>query len=231
MNKLARKMKSAFLLTAAIVVSSFGLDAAKAYSQTSYTLDLNYDVLSQPALVEDDKFTLTVSGTSTDAPFGLNTINDFAYTQINPVTGVYRINSNPEIFSLENRPLGQFTLGSGSNKIFGTDDVSGVTDLKNLTSQGSGIFTITGGEGLFQGATGQFKFSETSKVSFEPNTPNQTRSNLAGTVTTVSSQKVPESSNNIGLVSIGLAASFYGLKKYKRSGHFNNSQFIPKSLT
>lgn len=216
MKKLAMSLKDAFLLTTVVVLSNFSLDATKAYSQTSYTLDVNYDIRSQLGLIkDDDKFTLTVSGTSTDAPFGLNTINDFTYTQINPVTGVYRINSNPEIFGLQNRPLGQFTLGSGNNKLFGTGDVNGAIDFNNLTSQGLGIFTITGGEGLFKGATGELKFSETSKVSFEPNTPNQTRINLAGTFTAFSSQKVPEPNTNIPLVGICLAACFYGAKKYK----------------
>ena len=209
-------LKDAFLLTAAIVLSNFSLDTAKAYSQTSYTFNANYDVVSQLGLIKDDIFTIDVSGTSSDAPFGLNTINDLTYTQINPVTGVYSFNSNPEVFGLQNKPAKQFTLGNGNNKLFGTDNVNGVIDLKNLTSQGSGIFTITGGEGLFQGATGQLEFTETSKISFDPNTPNQTKVNLTGTFTAFSSQKVPESNNNIVLVSISLAASFYSVKKHKR---------------
>lgn len=214
MNRFAVSFKNAFLLTAAVVLSNFSLDATKAYSQTTYTLDANYDITSQLELINDDKFTITVSGTSTDAPFGLNTLSDFVYSQINPTTGVYRFNNNPEVFGLQNRPTVPFTLGSGTNKLFGTSDVNGVINIQNLTEQGSGIFTITGGEGLFQGATGQLKYFGTSTVSFDPNTPNRTKVNLAGTFT--ASQKIPESNTNMALIAISLAASCYGIKKYKR---------------
>ena len=88
-------------------------------------------------------------GKVSSAPYGLTNVGGLTYTQTDLMTGSFRFNTNPATFGLS-LPQSEVTLfGSRSNKLFGTNNATGVIDFTTLKGSATNIFTIAGGEGLF----------------------------------------------------------------------------------
>lgn len=159
---------SVWLVPLALTLVGFGLNAPSATAQNTYTINSNYDVLANSRAITSDTSAVSISGESTDAPYGLTTINGLLYSQVDLATGAFRFNSDPTMFGLQDEPFGSIVFGSGSNKLFGTDNASGMIDFGTLTATASGTFTITSGAGIFVGATGTLAFSEVDTISLDP---------------------------------------------------------------
>ena len=168
------------LVTLALTLVGFGWSATRATAQTTYTVNSNYDVLANSRAITSNISAVSISGNSTDAPYGLTTINGLLYSQVNLATGAFRFNTDPTTFGLQGEPFGSIVLGSGSNKLFGTDNASGMIDFGTLTATATGTFTITGGSGIFTGASGTLAFSEVDTLSLAPSVPTRARSSLNG---------------------------------------------------
>jgi hypothetical protein len=190
---------------------SFGLDVPKATAQTTYTFSSNYDVSATSRAITPDISAVSISGESSDAPYGLTTINGKLYSQVNFATGAYRFNTDPTTFGLQDAPHGSIVFGSGSNKLFGTDNATGLIDFGTLTARATGTFTITGGEGMFSGATGTLGFSEIDALSLDPSVPTRARSSANG-----SFQVVPEPKNDVTLVGMGIIGAGVVLRQRRR---------------
>ena len=206
---------TAWLVSAAVMVFSFGPGAARATAQTTFEFEATYETEVNIVPVISDLSAVTEAGKSTDAPYGLTQYDGLVYAQTDLNTGFLTFNSDPATVGLEDQPFGYIVFsGSGNNKLFGTADATAQIDFKNLTAAGSGIINITGGEGIFTGASGILDFSEDDIVNPEPTFPSlRGVASVSGTI-----QAVPEPGTVTGmLVSIGAIGA--GVLRHRRRSH------------
>lgn len=204
-------LRRAVLVPLALTTVSFGLNVPKATAQTTYTFSSNYNVSATSRAITPAISAVSISGESSDAPYGLATINGHLYSQVDFATGSYRFNTDPTIFGLQDTPYGSIVFGSGTNKLFGTDNATGLIDFGTLTARAAGTFTITGGEGMFSGATGTLSFSEVDTLSLDPAVPTRASSSVNG-----SFQVVPEPKNDVTLVGMGIIGAGVVLRQRRR---------------
>lgn len=156
----------------------------------------------------------TIFGTSDDAPYNLNSVSGLTYSQIDFVTGRLRFNTDATIFGLQGLPAGEVVLfGSASNKLFGTNNATGLIDFQTLTGTASNIFTITRGEGIFKGAIGTLTLNESYLLSLDPNIPTTGKSIVNGTIQ-VFSTTIPEPTPITGLALSMIASALLVRRRY-----------------
>ncbi|GAA6623045.1 hypothetical protein [Scytonema sp. NUACC26] len=207
--------RSSTVAAVAFTLLGLSLTDTSAKAQTTYTFNATYEVSSTSVPITPNVSATTISGESTDAPYGLSQVSGSTYTQIDLTTGSFRFNTDPATFSLPNLPQGKVALfGSSGNRLFGTNDATGVIDFTTLTGSATNIYTIAGGEVLFLGATGILTLAETYQLSFDPNIPTTGIARVTGTVEVPFTQKVPEPDNTIAL--IGTMTSAFVLYRQHR---------------
>ncbi|MBD2770908.1 hypothetical protein [Iningainema tapete] len=204
---------TSWLFGVALGVLGIGLTNIKVAAQMTYTFDATYNVSSTSIPVTSNVSATTISGQSTDAPYGLTNVSGLTYTQTDLTTGSFRFNTNPATFGLQSLPQGEVTLfGSGSNRLLGTNNATGVINFTNLTGTAANIFTITGGEGLFQGATGILTLREVYQISLDPTIPTTGISQVSGTISVFPTQ-IPESRTTTALIGVGSIMTTFLLRK------------------
>ena len=165
----------------ALVCFAFSVESGKA--QVIYRFETTYNVSSTSEPITQDVSVTSLSGESSDAPFGLTKVSGLTYSQVDLVTGKLRFNTNPATFGLEGLPLGSVTLfGDNNNKLSGTNNAIGRIDFTSLKGTAKNIFTIAGGEGLFENATGIVILNEVYQISLDPNIPTIASSRANGTI-------------------------------------------------
>jgi hypothetical protein len=129
------------------------------------TLPINaqYQLLNGGEEFGPDFARADVFGTDENAPFDLTTLTGSTYLLRNTVTGEFITNTDPTLLGKTNPPFGiqSFVISSdnGIDKLFGTESAEGIV-YPNFTVSNEGTITITGGEGIFAGATGELSFIE-----------------------------------------------------------------------
>lgn len=196
-----------WLFPLALTLVSFEPSGTQATAQTTYTFRANYDILATSRALTQDVTVTSLFGESTDAPYDLTTINGLTYSQVDFATGFFRFNTDPTTFGLQGVPSGSIVFGSGSNKLFGTDNAVGVINFTTLTATATGTFTITGGEGIFAGATGTLAFSEVDTLSLDPTVPTRARASVNGSFQVFPVQTVPEPRTVTTLVGMGMTGA------------------------
>lgn len=126
-------------------------------------------------LVNPQILDVLVTGTSVDADtaFGLtdftsDTVGLPLPPQIDPVTGqparqvsIFRADRADFNLDLETPAFSDIYFGDDTgNRLFGLANDQAIFDFVEGTVQGGGIITIVGGEGIFEGATGEIAFSQ-----------------------------------------------------------------------
>jgi len=205
-----------------VTLVGFGSSIESAKAQTTYGFNTTYDGSS--ALLKsitEDVTARSISGLNIDAPYNLTKASGFAYVKTDPTTGSYRYSSNPETFGLQNLPLGGVTLfGEGNNKLFyQVENGIGVFNPETLTTTGSNTNIITGGEGLFQGATGTLTGSEVYQVAnllVNPTSASIGRVTINGNISVLTTQKVPEPNTTTALAGIGIIGVTFLLRSIRR---------------
>jgi hypothetical protein len=188
-----------WFIPVALSLVGFAPNTATAFTQAPYTFSANYDTLNTSSGISSNISEAFITGESKDAPYGLNKINGLTYTQADLASGIFRFNTDPTILGLQGIPIGSIVFsGNGNNKLFGADNATGIIDVSALTARASGTFTITGGEGIFRGATGTLDFSEVDTLSFRSGVPFTGRASVNGTI-----QIIPEPKPDIPLLSMG----------------------------
>jgi hypothetical protein len=199
------------LIPAALTLVGFGLSSTPAIAQTTYPFSAEYDLSNTFRPITPDVLEVTISGSTTDAPYGLTQFNGLIYGQIDFTTGRGTFNSDPTVFGLQGLPEGFIGLsGSGNDRVFGTDTATSLIDFTTLAVNASANVTITGGEGRFEGATGQLTLSEIGTFSTDPTVPYRANISVNG-----SFQTVPEPKTDTTLLSIGAIGA--GVLLYRRS--------------
>jgi len=183
-------------VTAILTSVSFGFDAVKAIAQTTYPFSGSYDTQIDVVPIGDGLSQSIELATSDNAPYGLTQYEGLIYAQSDPTTGGFIFNTDPLVFGLPNLPPGYITFsGAGTdNKLYGSATASAIFDLENLTGEGSGTLNITGGEGLFAGATGTLDFFEVDQLNPDPNILSITgKAQVTGSI-----KAVPEPGSEVG---------------------------------
>lgn len=205
--------------------SFFGLASCiqSVTAQTTYEFSANYDILANSRPITSDVSAGSLSGESTDAPYGLTQISGSTYSQIDFNTGFFRFNTDPATFGLQDSPVGEiiFFGSDTNNKLFATDDDAGVIDFETLEANASGTFTITGGEGIFTNATGQLALSEVYTLNLDPTVPTNIKASLDGSIQVFPVQAVPEPRNAIVLLGIGAIGT---VVLFRRNFQFTSSR-------
>ncbi|WP_375502184.1 hypothetical protein [uncultured Nostoc sp.] len=200
---------TARLVTVALALIGFGLDVKSAIAQQLYTFNATYDVFSTSKPITPDVSVTTISGQSIDAPYDLTKVSGLTYSQVNFAIGEFRFNTDAATFSLQGLPAGEVVLfGNGSNKLFGTNNATGIIDFLSSKGTATNIFTITSGEGLFFGAVGTLRLREVYQISLDPNIPTTGKSKVSGTIQ-VFSQTVKEPSTTTASALIGMMGGFW----------------------
>jgi len=209
------RLNAIWLTPFAIMVLSLGLSAKRAMAQTTYTFNASYDSLAYTKNIAPNVSATTLSGQSTDVLYNLTTINGLTYSQVDVATNSFRFNTDPTVFGLQGIPKGEIVFsGNSTNKLFGSDNATGVIDFTTLMAKSNGTFNITGGEGIFAGATGTLAFSEVDTLSLDPTIPTRARATVNGSFQVVP-QRVPEPTNITALICLGLIG--VSLLVYRRS--------------
>ncbi len=188
-------------VSVAAMLASFGLDAA-AIAQTSYDFSVTYDTVStiDPSFMPDLGISrATVTGESTDAAYGLTNFTSNTYGRFDPTTNTSTFNADPAVFGLESEPVLGDSYYGGSNKVFGTASDMATFNFEEATVSGGGTITITGGEGIFENATGKITFTQNDRLTSTDTTePFRGRATLNFSV-----EAVPEPSSVLGVLAVG----------------------------
>ncbi|MEM6753585.1 MAG: hypothetical protein AAF630_11505 [Cyanobacteria bacterium P01_C01_bin.38] len=214
---------TSWLIPGVFALIGFGSSIESAKAQTTYSFDATYDAsatLLNP--ITEDITSQTVSGVSNNAPFGLTQASGVLYVKSDLINNTYTFSSNPETFGLQGLPQGGVTLsGEGDNKLFyAVENGTGVIDLANLTTTGTNTNIITGGEGLFQGATGTLSGSEIYQIDnllVDSTSTSRGTVKINGTIEVPLTQKVPESNNTAALTGIGIIGATFLLRQRRKS--------------
>jgi hypothetical protein len=209
------------LLLGIVTSVGFGSSIESAKAQTNYTFNTTYDGLSaRLKSISEDVTTSSISGSSNNAPYGLTKASGFIYVKTDSSTGSYRYSTNPETFNLQNLPLAGVTLfGEGNNKLFyQVENGTGVFNPETLTTTSSNTNIITGGEGLFQGATGTLTGSEVYQVAnllVDPTSTSKGKVTINGNIS-VSTTKIPEPNTTGALAGIGIIGMIFLSRSIRR---------------
>lgn len=190
---------------------NFAPNAALATTLTSYPFNATYDVVVTAKEITPNLEQTFISGTSTDAPYGLTTVNGLAYTQTNFTNGVFNSNTDPNTFGLQGYPLGSITFsGNSSDSLFGNQITTGLIDFNTFNVTSSGTVTLTGGSGQFENATGTLTFSQVQPLSLQPGVALKGQARINGSFQVVS---VPKPTTNVIPLVIGAIAASVLLRR------------------
>jgi PEP-CTERM motif len=196
-----------------------GLGTTKAMAQNTYEFSIVYDtvVTIDPTFRPDLGITrVTVTGETSDAPFGLTDFISNTYGRFDPATNISIFNADASVFGLEGEPILSDRYFGGENELFGTASDRAEFDFEAGTVSGSGIITLTGGTGIFDNAIGQISFTQNDRLtSTDLTEPFRGQAVLEFSVQTPRS--VPEPSTNITLIGIGAIGLGYVLRRRFKS--------------
>lgn len=203
------------LISGTLALLGLGFSTTKVNAQTNFPFEATYKTESVFEPIQDQVFKSTVTGESTDAPYGLNNYTRMTYIKRNDDAGVQTIVADATELSIEGLPILLDTFfGNGNDKLFATTTATVTQNFEDFTTSISGTTTIVGGEGNFAGATGSLTLSE--NTIFNPNAT--TEPSTTGTAVLTGSftvpQKVPEAGNTATLFGIGIIGA--GLLLHKR---------------
>ena len=181
-------------------------------------------------MVDPQILDVLVTGTSVnpDPAFGLtdftsDTVGLPLPPQIDPVTGqparqVSIFRADPAEFNLdiETPAFSDIYFGDDTgNRLFGLANDRAIFDFVEGTVQGGGIITVVGGEGIFEGATGEIAFSQQDDLG-PPGEPVRGTAVLDFSVEIPdNTQTTPEPSSTITWTVAGLLAAIFGRRSIR----------------
>jgi hypothetical protein len=214
-----------WFIPVALAFSGFGLNVQSASAQATYntyefTTNYKTSVEINPFLPEQNILRATITGENADAPHGLTkfTSNTYGQSESRGANTFTRFNSDPTVFGIEGKTLGDIYYGDGVNKLFGTANDSAEINPIAGTIKGGGTITITNGMGIFQNATGKIDFTEEDALA-PPGTPSTGNAILKFSLRTP--RAVPEPTVTPALVGLGVLGAGFLLRKHHRKKTFN----------
>lgn len=205
-----------WLIPVALTCLSIGSNIQKAAANTIFPFNTVYETeLTITPIPNTDVVRASVTGTNSNAPYGLTNLISENYSRIDIETGIGTFSANPEDLGLDPAVfpfLEEEYFGSGDDKLFGFSQITAQFDFQNETVSGIGTVNITGGAGRFTGATGTLDFEENGDFD-----PNATGPILGEAIINGSFQvphQIPEPSDTIGLA-FGVVGSGLFLRRKK----------------
>lgn len=199
------RSNTVWLVPVALTLAGFGIGAVPATAQTTYPFNADYEILATAKDLTPNLEQIFLSGSSTNAPYGLNTVNSLSYSQTNFTTGEYSFNTDPTAFGLQGLPFGLVTFsGSGDDKLFGTESGTGLIDFTTLRVTSSGTLNIIGGEGRFKGATGTIPVSQVQPLSLQIGVELKGEAKVNGFFQTVPEPNTATTLVGMGMIGIGI---------------------------
>lgn len=208
---------AARLLGVALTFVGVGASVPKAIAQTTYPFEANYNTQTILEAIAPNISEVTVTGKSTDAPYGLTNLDVRTYSQLDPTTGVVTFNADPATFGLENLPVLFDTIQStddGEQLFSITSEIDARIDFQQQTLSGTGTQTVTGGTGRFAGATGELTFRQTDVLNPNPTAPSSGQAFVTGSFETP--EAVPEPRTEATLAVVGAIGAGFLLRRQRQ---------------
>ncbi len=208
------------LIPIALTLLSVELNVKSATAATyDFSVTYNTTVTISPFNSEfPDIVRATITGDTTDAPYGLNlfTSNTYGQTNTDPITSITKttFNSDPTAFGLQGQQLTPDRYFGGANELLGKASDSAVIDPGKGTIAGGGTITIYDGTGIFQDAIGQITFTEADKLGPDPTAPSKGQALLHFSLKTP--EQVPEPTATPELIGIATIAATFLLRRQRR---------------
>lgn len=205
------------LFGVALTLVGVGAHVPKAIAQTTNPFEANYNTETILEPIAPNISEVTVTGESTDAPYGLTNLNVRTYSQIDPNTGVVTFNADPATFGLEDLAVLSDTIQStddGEQLFTITSDINARIDFEQQTLSGTGTQTVTGGTGRFAGATGELTFRQTDVLNPNPTAPSIGKAFVTGSFETP--EAVPEPRTEATLVVVGALGVGFLLRRQRQ---------------
>ena len=196
------------IIPVALTLVGFGTAIQSATAATyDFTTTYNTTVTLNPFNPQfPDIVRATITGDSTDAPYGLTSFasNTYGKTNTDPATMITdtTFNSDPTAFGLQGEQALSDRYFGGANELFGKASDSAEVNPLAGTIQGGGTITIYGGTGIFQDATGKITFTEADKLGADPTAPSKGQAELKFSLQTP--EKVPEPTATTALIAIAV---------------------------
>lgn len=188
-TQIMTRLRTIWLILLPLTLANFGLNTTPVKAETTYKLSSEYDIKNRFSLltspdVQPFYAQATPNWNNHHAPYGLTQLTGLVYGQINFDTDRFKFSDNPNFFGLQGLPIGGLVLGGdGPNRLFLTDIAIGDLDLQTQIVTNTGAFTITSGEGIFQGASGTLNFTETGPATpLDPSIPFTGRGLINGSI-------------------------------------------------
>lgn len=214
-----------WLIPVALAFGGFGLNVQSASAQATYdtyefTANYKTSVELQPFLPEQNISRATITGESTDAPYGLTKFTSNTYGKSEPrgANTFTKFNSDPATFGVKSEILKDVYYSDGPNQLFGTANDSAEINPIAGTIKGGGTITINSGTGIFQNVTGKIDFTEEDALS-APGTPSIGDAVLKFSLKTP--RAVPEPTATTALISMSVLGAGFVLRKHRRKATLN----------
>lgn len=195
------RLQIKWLIPVALTCLSIGTNIQKSAANTTFPFNTVYETeVTITPIPDSDVVKATVSGTNSNAPYGLTNFISENYSRIDPQTGVGTFSANPEDLGLDPAVFPFLTeeyFGSGDDKLFGFSEVTAFFDFQDFTVSGDGTINITGGAGRFTDATGTLSFTEDGNFDPNPTAPILGEAFITGSFQVP--HQIPEPSDTIGL--------------------------------
>lgn len=196
------------LIPVALTLVGFGTAIESATAATyDFSTTYNTTVTLNPFNPQfPDIVRATITGDTTDAPYGLTSFvsNTYGKTNTDPTTLITEtaFNSDPATFGLQGEQALSDRYFGGANELFGKANDSAEVNPLAGTIHGGGTITINGGTGIFKDATGEITFTEADKLGADPTAPSKGQAVLNFSLQTP--EKVPEPTATTALIAIAI---------------------------
>ncbi len=169
----------------ALVILGLGLNAGAAAAAT-FDFSGNYNITATPQDIPPNFQAISLSGTSTNVPYDLTQVSSLSYAQTNFNTGAFNSNTDPTAFGLQGYQPGYVEFsGNGSNILFASGSGTGKIDFAQGTATTSATLAITGGQGIFSGATGTLTSAQVVPASIQIGVALNGQYSVSGRIETV----------------------------------------------
>ena len=208
-----------WLIPVALSCVALGSNIQRAAANTIFPFDVVYDTeVTVTPIDNSDVVKASVTGTNSNAPYGLTNFISENYSRIDPQTGVGTFSADPTDLGLDPAVFPFLTdefFGSGDDKLFGFSQITALFDFQTFKVSGEGSINITGGAGRFTGATGNLAFTENGDFDPNPTAPILGEASISGSFQVP--HQVPEPADTIGLAAGVVGAGLFVRRKKSKT--------------
>jgi hypothetical protein len=208
-----------WLIPVALTYLSIGSNLQSAAANTIFPFNVDYETeVTITPIPNSDVVKASVTGTNSNAPYGLTNFISENYSLINPQTGVGTFSADPIDLGLDPAVFPFLTdefFGSGDDKLFGFSKITALFDFQNFTVSGEGSINITGGAGRFTGANGTLSFTENGDFDPNPTAPILGEAIIKGSFQVP--HQIPEPTTTFGLAAGVVGASLFLRRKKSKA--------------